>query len=197
MSVVPYNVVLGPATLYAAPFGTTFPTDASFLSVPSAPWTDVGGTTGGVSVDIDETITGIKVDQVLDEVGARVTARTISVVTTFMENQLANFSLALNQATTSGSGVATGGENYATLDMEGAASGATQPLYTSLIVDGWAPTLSTGAAARRRFTVAKVLSTPKISEKYDMANAATLAVTFTAYYVSSDVSPIHIIDQIS
>lgn len=194
MAITPFNVIQGPALVYVAPFGTSLTsyiaTDPATVPV-ATPFVGIGGTTGGVVVEIDETMSDIHVDQLLDPVGARTTARTIQVTTTMMETELSNLTLALNGAVTSLSGT-----NYTGISPTTTTS-ATQPTYSALIIDGWAPTLSAGGAATRRFIVQKVLSQPKISVKYDMTNQATVAVTFTAYYVSSATSPITILDSSS
>ena len=44
--------------MYWAPFGTTEPADSTvtpqgYLTIPPSPWTDIGGTTGGVNFEID------------------------------------------------------------------------------------------------------------------------------------------------
>lgn len=194
MAVTPFNIIQGPAQLFVAPFGTSltsyYPSINPNSVAVTSPFVDAGGTTGGVTVEVDETLTDIKVDQLLDPVGARTTARTIQVVTTFMETEISNLQLALNGA--SGATV-TSGTGWQQLDLTTTTS-ATQPTYCTLIVDGWAPTLSAGTASKRRFIIQKALSQPKISQKFDMANQATVAVTFTAYYVSSAVSPFSILD---
>lgn len=194
MAVTPFNIIQGPATLYTAVFGTSL---AAYLGsnpgsvAVSAPFVDVGGTTGGITVEIDETMSDIHVDQLLDPVGARVTARTMQVTTTLMETTLTQLQVAFNG--TSGA-VITTGTGWSELDLTTTTS-ATQPTYSSLIIDGWAPTLSSGAAAKRRFVVQKVLSQPKVSQKFDMGDQATVAVTWTAYYVASGTSPFSIVDQ--
>lgn len=194
MAITPFNIIQGPALMFVAPFGTSLTsyltTDPATLPVAS-PFVNIGGTTGGITAEVDETLTDIKIDQLLDSVGARATARTIQVTTTFMETDLPKLSLALNTATTNPTGT-----NYTGLDLTTTTS-ATQPNYASIIIDGWAPTLSGGTAATRRFIIQKALSQPKISQKFEMANQATVAVTFTAYYVSSAVSPFSIRDSLS
>ena len=100
MSVTPFNIMQGPAVLYVAPYGTSVATiighDPSAVPMSGVSgFVDVGGTTGGITVEVDETLTDIKVDQLLDPVGARLTGRTIQVTTTLMENTLANLQLVL------------------------------------------------------------------------------------------------------
>lgn len=193
MAITPYNIIQGPALCFVAPFGTSLTsyiaTDPSVVPV-TTPFVNVGGTTGGITVEVDETLTDIKVDQLLDPVGARATARTIQVTTTFMETDMPKLSLALNGAVTGPTSIS----NASVMSLTTTTS-ATQPNYSTLIIDGWAPTQGAGTACTRRFIVQKVLSQPKISQKFDMANQATVAVTWTAYYVTSSTSPLTILDS--
>jgi hypothetical protein len=191
MSVTPTNIVQGPATLYWGTFGTTEPADsnAGVIAAPGGGWTDFGGTQGGVGLEVDSTYGKINVDQLVDPVGARLTARMITVTATLVEATLNNLYQVMN-----GQAVQSSGTGYATLDPTTTTS-ATQPTYSGLIIDGWAPTLSSGAAARRRLIVRKVLSEAKVSEKYTLTDQVQYAVTWTAYYVSPSIAPFHIIDQ--
>jgi hypothetical protein len=188
------NLVLGPARLYVAPFGSTEPADSAVTpngptSPPSAPWSDVGGTDGGVTFEVDNTYTDLTVDQLTMNVGARLTEMKMTVTAKLSEMTLANLQTSLNSIGTTGSG-----SGYSTLDVP-VGSSATQPTYAALIIDGWAPTLSTGAAALRRVIVRKVLSQVKATLSYDKKTQQALDCTFTAYYVSSSINPVHIVDQ--
>jgi len=193
MAVNPSNVIQGPATIYWGNFGTTEPADtnAALVAAPGAGWTDMGATTGGVTVSIEHTYGQIKADQLVDSIGARLTGRVISVAMGLLEATLQNLLVAMNQA-----GNITTLAGVTTFDPVTATS-ATQPTYTALLVDGWAPTLGTGAAARRRFIVRKLLSDVKASAKYDLTTQVTWDCTFTAYYVSPSIAPFHIQDQTS
>lgn len=204
ISVTPFNIIQGPGTLYIGNWTNGVQPDVSTLlgvdpgtvsPATIAGFVDAGGTTGGITVEIDETLGDITVDQVLDPIGARTTARTIQVTTTLMETQLDNLLLALNGAT---AGTKSGGAStdaYEQLDLTTTTS-ATQPIYSTVIVDGWGPTASDGTPMIRRFIIQKTLSAPKISQKFSMGDQATVDVTFTAYYTGSvDVHPLTIIDQ--
>jgi hypothetical protein len=190
MAVQPLNLTQGPATLWYGAFGSAEPADPAVSSSPSTPpWTDIGGTQGGVQFEVDNTYTPQEVDQLVDPVGARLTKRAITVTVKLAETTLNNLLLAQNNLISSGSGT-----GYITSDPLTTTS-ATQPTYAALIVDGWAPTLSTGAAARRRIIIRKVLSQAKVVLTYNMQNNTTYDCTFTAYYVSSSIPPYHIVDQ--
>jgi hypothetical protein len=190
MSLVPYNICQGPATLYTGAFGTTEPADSAVASAPGAGWTDVGIITDGTAVlmEMDLTYGEQGADQLVDAVGARLTKRTIQVTASLAEATLTNLQLALNQLATIN--VQTG---YSTLDPASAAS-STQPTYTALLIDGWAPTLSTGAAARRRIIVRKTLTASKLAMEFEKSKAAAFACTWTAYYVSGSIGIFHVTD---
>lgn len=190
MSVTPANLTQGPATVYYGAFGTTEPADSNggVTGAPGAGWTDIGATQGGVTVEVDNTYTEQVVDQLVDPVGARLTKRVIQVTFKVAETTLTNLNTAMNSLMTQASG-----SGYATADPQTTTS-ATQPTYTALIIDGWAPTLSSGAAARRRIIVRKLLSQVKTQLSYNMQSNAVYDLTWTAFYVSPSIAPFHIID---
>ena len=140
--------------MYVAAFGTTEPLDSTVTpngptTPPTSPWTDVGGTDGGISFEVDNTYTDLSVDQIIMPVGARLTDMKMMVVTKMSEITLANLNTALNNICTTGSG-----SGYQTLDIV-VGSAATQPQYAALIIDGWAPMLNSGAGALGRIIVRK------------------------------------------
>ena len=178
--------------MYAGAFGTTEPTDASITPSPGPPgagWSDVGGTDGGVLFEIDGTYTDLQVDQIIMKVGARLTDLNAMVTTQLSEMTLANINLAMNSIMSLGSG-----SGYATADLN-VTSAASQPTYAALIIDGWAPTLSTGASARRRVIVRKVLSTPKVKLTADRKTQQAVETSLNTYFVSNSIVPVHIVDQ--
>lgn len=192
MAVTPANITQGPATVYTAAFGSTEPADsnAAIINPPAAPWTDIGGTQGGVVFEVDNTYTAQDVDQLVDPVGARLTKRAMTCTFKIAETTLNNLNVAaMNSLMTPSSGV-----GYTTSDPQTTTS-ATQPTYIALILDAWAPTLPTGAAARRRIILRKCLSQAKIQFAYNMQNNAVFEVVFTLYYVSSSISPFHVAEQ--
>ena len=193
MAVTASNLVLGPASMYVAPFGTAEPTDASvtpngYLTPPGGAWVDVGGTEGGVSFEADTKYTDLAVDQIIMNVGARLTELSMMVTTKLSEVTLGNLTTALNSITSSGSGT-----GYSTTDIT-VTSAASQPTYAAIIIHGWAPLLSTGAPALRRITIRKVLSQAKVALMYDKKTQASYSTTFNAFFVSNSINPVHIVD---
>lgn len=196
IAIVVSNLVLGPARLYVAPFGSTEPADSAVTpngptTPPSSPWVDVGGTDGGITFEVDTTYTDLTVDQIIMNVGARLTELKMSVAAKLAEMTLANLTTSLNSITTTGSG-----SGYTTADIT-VTSAASQPTYAALIIDGWAPTLSTGAAALRRVIVRKVLSQTKVTLSYDKKTQQSYDCTFNTYFVSNSITPVHIVDQVA
>lgn len=186
MSVTATNLIMGPATLYVGAFGATEPADTAVNTTPAASaWTDVGGTTDGVSLAIDQTYTALSVDQVVDRLGSRLTGREFAIATNLAEGTLENLAYALN------GGTAATGAGYKSLDPLYASS-ATQPTYAAVLLDGYAP-----GGFRRRVILRKALSTEKVDSSYTKDGQTVIPVTFTGHYVTSGISPIHIVDQTS
>lgn len=186
---------MGPARLYVGGFGATEPADSvvtpnGYLTPPnSAVWTDVGGTDGGVTVEIDSTYTGLSVDQIIMEVGARLTELKMSVTAKLSELTLQNMNFALNQV-----GIIAQNTGYSTFDIP-VGTPATQPTYSAIIVDGWAPYTSGGTPALRRVIVRKVLSQTKIGLAYDKKTQQNFDCSWSTYYVSASVLPYHQVDE--
>lgn len=192
MAVIPTNLTQGPGVLWYANFGTSVPADSAVTSPPGAGWTDVGGTQGGIMAEIDNTYMEQVVDQIPIAIGGRLTKQAITITTELAETTLANLNLAMNGLIT-----ITNQSGYTTTDLQTATS-ATQPQYSTLIVDGWAPTTgTTEVSCRRRLIIWKTLSQGKATFKYEMGANSVYSVAFSAYFVSGSVAPWHSVDQTS
>lgn len=191
------NLVLGPARLYVAAQGAAEPADSSvtptgYLTPPSsAVWTDVGGTDGGVTLEVDSTYTDLQVDQIIMNVGARLTDLKITVSAKLAEVTLANLNQSLNLI-----GITGSGSGFQTLEIP-VTSAASQPTYAAMIIDGWAPLTTAGTPALRRAIVRKVLSQTKATLAYDKKSQQMYDCTWTAYYVSSSINPVHVVDELT
>ena len=166
-------------------FGATEPADtsAALNATPAASaWSDVGGTTDGVTLSIENTYGELEVDQVVELVGSRLTKRATTVQTNMAEVTLENLAYALN------GGTAASGSGYKTYEPN-AADSATQPSYSAVLFDGWAP-----GSYRRRIIVRKVLSTDSAELAYTKDKQTVLKVKLTGHYVSSAIKPYKIID---
>ena len=180
------NLVLGSASLYVADFGaveTSLTTLASLSTPPAGPdWRDVGGTSDGVTLTIEQEFAELEVDQVLDIAGSRLTKRSLTVETNLAELTLDNLKTALNGGTiTTGTGVST----YTPIVNATSA----EPTYLALIIDGIAP-----SGKNRRIIVRKALSTDSVEFAYNKEDQAVYSVSWTAHYVSSTVAPFIIVD---
>lgn len=188
------NLVLGPCRLYVAGLGAAEPPDSAvtpngYTVPPGAPWTDVGGTDGGVTFEIDDTYTDLTVDQIIMNVGSRLTEMKMQVTAKLSEMTLENFQTAINNI-----GILSTGTGYRTMEIP-VGSAATQPQYAALIIDGWAPMTASGTPALRRIIVRKVLSQVKAQLAFDKKTQQNYDCTFTCYYVSDSINPAKIIDE--
>lgn len=184
MSVItPDNLIMGPATLYRGAFGATEPADTAVNSTPQASaWTDMGGTMGGVKLAIDNSYSELEVDQSVELLGSRLTKRRTTVQTEMAEVTLENLAYSLN------GGTSASGSGFKSYEPDGSDS-ATQPTYSAVMFDGWAP-----GSFRRRVIVRKVLSTDSIEVAYVKDKQTVLAVKLAAHYVSAAIKPYKIID---
>ncbi|WP_018502983.1 phage tail tube protein [Parafrankia discariae] len=184
MGVSASNLTMGPGTLYHAPFGTAEPADADINTTPaSSGWTDVGGTTDGIQLKVDQTYKELEVDQIVDIPGRRLTKREATIETKLAEPTLANLSLVLN------AGTPMSGANYSTY-TPGNDTSASQPRYAALCFDGIAP-----GGFRRRVILRKTLSVEGISLAYSKDNQSVFTASFSAHYVSPSIPPFRVIDQ--
>src|SRR5690606_9937970 len=167
-----------PISLYTGAFGATEPDDTAVDTPPdSGTWTDVGGTTDGVQLSIQQEFAELAVDQIVDVPGRRLTKRDMSVTTNMAEPTLENLALAMNQSPS----VITTGVGYKKLEPS-ADTSATQPTYMALIIDGFAP-----EQLRRRIIVRKVLSTANADLAYQKDAQTVYTVTWSAHYVSPSI----------
>ncbi|MGH3438869.1 MAG: hypothetical protein ACRDRN_20660 [Sciscionella sp.] len=191
MAVTATNILAGAGSLYYASFGATFPADSAATVTAGAPagFTDFGGTSGGVDIMASQKLKMKKVDQVLLAVGAYPTDETIQLKTSLAEATVQNLNVGLNNKFT-----ITPQATYTTADWN-ATVNSQQLTYISLIFDGWAPTLASGAAARRRLCAYKVLSEGTIGAAYKVDDQVRFACTFDVFFVSGSQTPFHCIDQ--
>lgn len=186
MAVTATNLILGPGTLYTGAFGAVEPADTAVNTTPAtSAWTDCGATDGGVKLTIDQKFTELTVDQIVDSLGRRLTQREIMVDTNLAEPTLTNLSLAMN------GGTSATGSGYASLDPLNVTS-ATQPTYVAVILDGFAPN-----GFRRRVIIRKSLNTSSLQMAYAKDKETYVPVTFAGHYVSSSITPFHVVDQTS
>lgn len=185
MAVVTSNLIMGPGELYSGDFGATEPLDTAVETAPGVAFTDVGGTSDGVNLSINQEYTPLAVDQIVDVPERRMTSREFTIATNLAEPTLDNLALALNEdpavALTEGAG-------FRKLSPKNDNS-ATQPVYKALLFDGFAP-----AGFNRRVIGRKMLSTNNVETAYSKSNQTVFAVTFSGHYVSASIKPFVVID---
>lgn len=179
------NILMSPADIYVAPFGSTEPALGTWTA-PTTPWVDAGGTTGGVKFAVNMDFKALEVDQVPDEVGVRMTGRKITVETMMAEVTLENIKTLMNGGTIS---TGTGYKSFEPLSS----SASFIPTYSALLLRGQAPGTNTGYY--RHFIVRKVLSTDGFEIEQAKDKQQGLKVKFAGYYVSNSVAAFAINDQ--
>lgn len=175
MPVTSTNLIQGPATIYWGTFGATEPV---ITALPAAPFVDLGGTTDGVELGIEDDYAVLGVDQVIYEIERRRTARVVTLKTNLAEATAANLAIAINN-TAPAAGILTADDGLT----------AFNPAYGSVIVDGIAP-----GGFRRRIIVRKALSTDSVAVAYKKDDQTVIPVTFTGHWVSSSIKPFNITD---
>lgn len=100
MGVTSTNLFAGPADCYVGPFGATEPPGA--ITLPSAPFRDVGGTGGDAKLALGQSYTNLVVEQTAMAVGAELSEQMGSITVSIAELTLPNLRMAMNLAAQSG-----------------------------------------------------------------------------------------------
>jgi hypothetical protein len=195
MSANVVNLVQGPATVYIGSFGATEPANAAVNSTPQASaWTDVGGTTDGCDISINQEYKELEVDQVVDIPGRRLVKRDMSVKTNLAEPTLQNLLYALNDV--NGGSLGASGTGFSGYYEPAFTDSATQPTYRALLLHGWAPGAGASNQSKRRMVILrKVLSSDNVEFAYKKEDQTVFSVTWSVHYVSSAIAPFKIVDE--
>jgi hypothetical protein len=187
----PLNVIQGPVSAWYGAFAVTEPaqTNAALIADPGAGWSFAGSTQGGLSWEIDHTTTNITVDQSIDPITTRVTGRSGMVTFNAAEPTLALLALALNNFGTTT--VLTGLTTY----TPGQPTAASPVTCNALLLDGWAPLLGSGLAARRRAIFRKMANNGKMVQSGDPTKNTVWALQLEMYFVSASIDPYIVMDQ--
>lgn len=184
MAVVTSNLIQGPADLYADLFGATEPADTAVASAPGGTFTDLGGTNGGVSVNVTSEWAELEVDQIVETPERRRTKIEVVLSTALAEGTLENLTRALNQNPAT---AITTGVGFKAIDVVPA--DPFTPVYQAFILDGRAP-----AAKRRRVIARKALNTANVEKAYSKGDQTLIPVEFTCHYVSASIKSVHVVD---
>ncbi len=186
MSVNTSQLALGPGVLYSGDFGATEPADTTTAlgEVPSAAaWDDLGGTMGGITLNIAQEYKELEVDQIIETPESRPTKRQASISTTLAEVTHENFMLAIS------SGTNTAGTGLHIFTPDNTNSGDSPP-YKAIILDG-----KIGQGKRRRFIGRKMLSTDSVEETYSKDGQKGYKLNLIAHYVSASVPSYKILSE--
>ena len=190
MGVTATNLLMGAGVLYYGSFGATEPADSAVNTTPAASsWTDMGATDGGLKFSIDQKFATLNCDQLIDDVGSRLTSRSVMFDTNLAEATLANLTIAVN------GGTSASGSGFASLDAANTST-ASQVPYFATILDGFAPGPA-NSNYRRRVILRKVVNTSKVESEYTKDKMTVIPVTFKSHYVSPSITPFRWIDQTS
>ena len=189
------NLVQGPATVYIGDFGATEPANAAVNTTPQASaWTDVGGTTDGCEISINQEYKELEVDQVVDIPGRRLVKRDMSVKTNLAEPTLQNLLYALNDV--NGGSLGASGAGFSGYYEPAFTDSATQPTYRAVILHGWAPGSGSNNQSKRRMVILrKVLSSDNVEFAYKKEDQTVFSVTWSVHYVSNSIAPFKIVDE--
>jgi hypothetical protein len=183
---------MGAGTLYSGVFSITGANEPALADVNTVPqasaWSDMGYTNDGLTITWNQEMATMTVDQVGDIIGRKMVQRDVQIKTNLAEATLENLVIALN----SGSVTTGSGYKYHDPDYDG---DELQPGYIAIILDGYAPALSTGTVMRRRIIGRKVLSIDNVESSYKKGDMTLIPVTFGLHYVSTTLAPYRIVDQ--
>ena len=185
------SLVMGPATVYVADFGSLEPLDSAIGSAPSsAVWTDVGALTDGATLVVKLSFDRTDLYQNPENPMSRLKRRRISVETKMAEPTLTNLLYATNNGSI---GTGSGFKTYTPAIIDR----ATPLTYRAVIIDGWAPGFnSNNRHKRRRIILRKCLSIDSIDVAYTPDKLTVFPVTWAVHRVDDVIAPFKIIDEI-
>lgn len=187
MGVTVTNLTLGPGEMFKGVVGAAEPADTDVINDMTAvsvsgSWTDLGGTQGGITLELNQEYTELEVDQIVDIPGRRLTKREFKINTNLAEPTLENYQLSSN------GGTITTGAGFKAYDPDMNNSGAT-PGYTALIFDGFGPN-----SKKRRVIARKVLNVASVGQEYMKDSQLLFPVEFSCHYISKTIKPFHYVD---
>lgn len=176
-SIIPAEVLQGPADLFGGEFGATEPANAEAI-IDTLVWEFLGATDGGATVEIGQTYTPMMVDQVALAVGSRLTEQTGTLATSLAQATMKNMKRALNAATLTGT----------TFGLKSKISNV-EPTYRAYLLKGLSP-----EGTPRLVFIRRALSTENVAMAWTKEDKTMIPVTFSAFYISETVDAIFVDD---
>ncbi len=183
-----FSLVLGPATIYVADFGTLEPSGLADLD---GSWLDLGATLDGVNVTFNnEYEESQRLVQIPNKANARLKKRRIHVDTNLAQPSLTSLLYAMNDgALNSGSGYTS----YSPPMIDR----ATPLTYRTMVIDGWAPGFnSNNRHKKRRIIMRKCLSIEGTDMTYAKDKQTAMSVTWELYRIDDSTAPFKVIDEL-
>jgi hypothetical protein len=187
MTVTTTNLIQGPGALYADAFGATEPADTAVGSAPGGTFSDMGGTNDGITLTVTTEWAELEVDQIAETPERRRTKVETVIATNLAEPTLENLSRSVNLDPDD---ISTG-VGFEALDLVGGELALNSPWYQAILLDGRAPN-----GMRRRVIARKCLNTADVENAYSKGDQTLIPVEFTAHYVSSSITAVHIVDEV-
>lgn len=183
MAITLAEVFAGPAELWIAAVGTAEP---EINAAPGVGWRDVGGTTGGITFSVEQSLQPITFDQIAAEVGALPENQTPTISTTLGQASLENYLAALNGGAITNVPAAVGPPAVPEYDeYEPENDLVNNPLtYHAILMRGKTMDGKTGQAVLRR-----TLNTANSETAFSKTAVAGLSVAWRGYYVSASIPP--------
>ena len=129
VAVSPFEIIAGPASVWVAPVGSTFPALNALASAIVSPWISLGKTDGGVKVKVSQSVQRLRVDQLTGPVKAIRTEEDLSVSFALAELTIEILAAALSNATNA---------MTTTTGASGVIANKMLKLYRGPVVDRWA-----------------------------------------------------------
>lgn len=193
-TITPTELLAGPAAMYISAIDWAIgmePSDTVVNGSPAASaWTDVGGTDGGLTITVNQSYFAMRVDQVPDVLGYRLTERSVTAATNLAQPTLEKLAMILNESP-SASAISTG-SGYKKYEMTPGQS-VMFPAERAILIDGWAP----GTAKKRRVILRRVTSIENVGSAMNKGALTVFPVTWGAMYVDNTTSPVKWVDEVA
>lgn len=173
------NILVGEVNIYTAPASTAAPTLATtgLVTTPTTPWVSPGFTVSGLQLDVDGRTTPIYVDELSTPVLIVPDTTMIDVIFEMAEDTLANALIAYGRGSLASVAAATSTPGTDTLTLS-----------DSLNQLAVAFTGTNRNGLSRIVYVPQVLSTAKVSTKYERKAARSYPVTLSAICAPSSIT---------
>lgn len=183
MAITLAEVFAGPADLWVGAVGAAEP---EINAAPGVAWRDAGGTTGGVTFSVEQTLQPITFDQIAAEVGALPENQTPTISTTLGQASLENYLAALNGGGITNVPAETGPPAVPEYDeYEPENDLVSNPLtYHAILLRG-----KTMSGAQGQIVLRRTLNTANSESAFGKTSVAGLTVAWRGYYVSASVAP--------